>query len=923
MKLRSFHQLFWVVMLILAIPFAAYAVNGKIVGKVTDARTGDPLPGTNIFIEGTSMGAAADQSGKYVIYNVPPGKYTLRASFIGYDEAKKTVTVSAGAEVRADFKLSMRVISGASITILADRATRETPVAFTNVSKLEMEARLGSRDIPLVLNTTPSVYATPQGGGAGDARINVRGFNQRNVAIMINGVPVNDMENGWLYWSNWDGVADATSSIQVQRGLSAVNLATPSIGGTMNVITTPTALEKGVAVKQEFGSGNFLKSTIIANSGMINGKYAFSAAIVRKTGDGIIDKTWTDAWAYYFAASYQMDPNNRVELYAVGAPQRHGQNLYKQNIAVYSKEFAQNLDDYDPAAFDKFREKGRTFNQNWAPVSSSYKGKQFWVGKSHDRYDPNFINERENFYHKPLVNLNWYSKLSDRLNLFSTIYYSGGQGGGTGTFGTLVRNSADGPFDPRTGKFYYFASPWQWNWDATIAINRDSTHAWIDKKEYNKEKGQSLGILRNSRNNQWTIGAISKATYKVNENLVTNFGIDWRKAEIEHFREVRDLLGGTYYFADHSDFWTPEEKKRKLGDKLDYYFTNTVDWLGGYGQGEYKKGPISAYGMVGYSVIKYSHTNHFRMDENGDELFVATDWIGGGQAKGGASYRIREDFRIFGNVGFVSRVPIFDNVINDRTATKAENPKNEKFTSIEGGVDYAALGGKLALKANLYYTLWTDRARSVGVINPDGSEGIIFIGGLDEQHAGFELEVAYEPIPLIRLDGSVSIGNWKFVDDVSAVYKDYTHGGAEDVSYNLYVKNLKVGDAPQTQFALVGTLRPVHGFQAQVVFRHYMQNYSNWDPFTRTDPDDRTQSWQAPDYNVLDFHAKYDLPFTFSGMHIQFFGHVFNVLDELYIQDATDNSRYNAFGEKKHAADDAEVFFGLPRYFNVGFKLSF
>ena len=61
----------------------------------------------------------------------------------------------------------------------------------------------------MVLNTTPSVYATQQGGGGGDARINVRGFNQRNVAVMINGVPQNDMENGWVYWSNWDGVADA------------------------------------------------------------------------------------------------------------------------------------------------------------------------------------------------------------------------------------------------------------------------------------------------------------------------------------------------------------------------------------------------------------------------------------------------------------------------------------------------------------------------------------------------------------------------------------------------------------------------------------------------------------------------------------------------------------------------------------------
>ena len=75
----------------------------------------------------------------------------------------------------------------------------------------------------MILNTTPSVYATQQGGGAGDARINIRGFNQRNIAVMINGVPQNDMENGWVYWSNWDGVGTKAVLIQVQRGLSAVN----------------------------------------------------------------------------------------------------------------------------------------------------------------------------------------------------------------------------------------------------------------------------------------------------------------------------------------------------------------------------------------------------------------------------------------------------------------------------------------------------------------------------------------------------------------------------------------------------------------------------------------------------------------------------------------------------------------------------
>lgn len=95
-----------------------------------------------------------------------------------------------------------------------------------------------------------------QGGGAGDARTNVCGFSQNSLAVMINGVPVNEMDNGWVYRWNWDGLGDASTSIRLQRGLSAVNLATPSIGGTLNVMTDPSAMRPGFSCKQEAGLGS-------------------------------------------------------------------------------------------------------------------------------------------------------------------------------------------------------------------------------------------------------------------------------------------------------------------------------------------------------------------------------------------------------------------------------------------------------------------------------------------------------------------------------------------------------------------------------------------------------------------------------------------------------------------------------------------
>ena len=306
-----------------------------------------PLVGANIVVDGTDLGATSSDDGSYIIVlEGGTGTYSITASYIGYSSVSREIVVGEE-NVGVDFTLVIDALAMSALEVLASRADEKTPVAYTTVSKADMEVRLGSQDIPMALNTTPSVYATQQGGGAGDARINVRGFNQRNVAVMINGVPQNDMENGWVYWSNWDGVADAAHSIQMQRGLSAVNLATPSIGGTMNIITDPASHEKGGKYKQEVGAGGFLKSTINYNSGLIGEKLALSGTIVRKTGDGGIDKTWTDAWAYYFGGSYQMNDANRFELYAIGAPQRHGHNLYKQNVMAYDQEFAKEVADYD------------------------------------------------------------------------------------------------------------------------------------------------------------------------------------------------------------------------------------------------------------------------------------------------------------------------------------------------------------------------------------------------------------------------------------------------------------------------------------------------------------------------------------------------------------------------------------------------
>ena len=133
---------------------------------------------------------------------------------------------------------------------------------------------------------------------------------------------------------------------------------------------------------------------------------------------------------------------------------------------------------------------------------------------------------------------------------------------------------------------------------------------------------------------------------------------------------------------------------------------------------------------------------------------------------------------------------------------------------------------------------------------------------------------------------------------------------------------------PQANLALGITLTPIDGASLAFNYKYYDKHYADWDPTSReysdgTDPNDldRGSSWNAPAYGVLDIHGSYDLPFELGPAKPSLYLHVFNALDEVYIQDATDNSAYNSWGQPWHGPDDAEVFFGLPMSFNIGISI--
>ncbi|RLD67459.1 MAG: hypothetical protein DRI84_02335, partial [Bacteroidetes bacterium] len=500
------------VMVLLFLSSFGFAQKGVVSGVVTDESSGESLIGVNIMYA-PGKGVVTDMNGKFSI-ELPYGNYTFKFSYVGYNEVEQQVVLK-----KASLKLKLKLVNTTleTVDIVADIAkARETPVAFSTIQPKQLEEELASQDLPMILNSTPGVYATQQGGGDGDARINIRGFNQRNIAVMLDGVPVNDMENGWVYWSNWFGLDIVTRSIQVQRGLGASKLALPSVGGTMNIITKGIDSKRNIKLKQEAGSDGFLRTSLGITTGQMKNGWGITFAGSYKQGNGWVDETWTKGYFYYLRIDKKLG-NHLLSFSTMGAPQEHGQRSYKKPIYSYDTDYAteQGIDpkDYLVGAPTNL---GLRYNGHWGRLERwNYLSRSAGVNESEE-----IINEKQNFYYKPMYTLRDFWNINEKTYMSTIAYLSMGDGGGTGLTHTT------NPLPDGTTNF-------QSIYDGNVAgaANGKST----------------LDILRASMNNHFWVGLLNTTDYKINKNWKFSGGIDLRYYKGEHYRVADDMLGANRY----------------------------------------------------------------------------------------------------------------------------------------------------------------------------------------------------------------------------------------------------------------------------------------------------------------------------------------------------------------------------------------
>ena len=895
----------------LTMAFSLFAEAQKVTGTVQDAKTGELLIGVSVVEAGTSNGIVTDLDGNFTLTVSENAK--LQLSYVGY----QTLEINAPKGDQGVVKMEPETLTLEDVTITGQLArTQTTPVAVSQVTALEIEERIAGQEFPEVLKNTPGVHANGQGGGWGDSEIWMRGFDNTNVATMINGVPMNDMEGGTVYWSNWQGLSDVTSVMQTQRGMGASKLAAPSVGGTINIVTRGIDAKKGGTISYAMGNNGYNKVLFSVSTGLMKNGWAITVMGSRTWGDGYIQGTGFQGYSYFANISKRINESHQLSLSGFGAPQWHWTRPSGSSGALTLAEWNR-VAQYMPSGMDR-----RQYNPSYG------------IGKDGKQTGANY-----NQYHKPQISLNHIWQIDDNSSLSTTAYVSIGRG-----FGRTAENGYNSAYA------YSDLTRGAYNGEVTTTFRDPVTgmfdYAMVQEINAASEYGSELVLCENRNYHNW-VGLVSTYDKKWFDCLELTAGVDVRWYQGIHQAVISDLFGGSYYIDATRGSVLPANnpkandmnwvtEKLGVGDVVYRDYTGTIVQEGVFGSLEYSKNNLSAF--VNASV---SLNHNWRQDRYYYDNVMARDSIVriGGTIKGGINYKFAKWHNVFLNAGFISRAPKYQAIYMSVSTSNAINneAKNEKIASVELG--YGFENQYASIHVNGYFTEWMDKTMTKygNLSDPDQTQFYMNMTGVNARHMGLEFEAKARPTKWLELSAMVSVGDWKWDSDsvIGRAYDEHgfamtadgkrTEIGAEDHAWaKINMKGIHVGGQAQTTANFGVIFKPFKGFRIGGEYTLYDRNYSYYS-FSGSNLNlgkemNIVEPYRCPLGGSLDLRASYS--FDMGPLRATLAGNVTNVLNQYYIEKAwSANTATQTVSE--NTKDNIYFFYNKGRQWNIRLKLQF
>ena len=283
------------------------------------------------------------------------------------------------------------------VQVVAIRATKKTPMAFTNMNQAELKAVNFGKDVPYLLSLTPSVTMTSDAGnGIGYTSLRVRGTDPSRINITANGIPMNDAESSTVFWVNMGDFASSVQSMQIQRGVGTSTNGAGAFGATLNMQTENIGMQPYAGFDFSGGSYYSHKETLRFGTGLLSGHWGLQGRLSNIGSKGYLDRASTKLNSYFLQAGWFGD-NTVVKFITWNGEE---QTYHAWN---YTSKYEQSL-------------YGRTYNSCGV------------MGYDNNGNPNSYYKDQTDNYHQQNYQLIWNQRITGELSSNVGLHYTKGQG---------------------------------------------------------------------------------------------------------------------------------------------------------------------------------------------------------------------------------------------------------------------------------------------------------------------------------------------------------------------------------------------------------------------------------------------------------------------------------------------------------------
>ena len=898
-------------MVLLFVGFNASLTHAQTLnGKIFNDLDGSAVIGAEVSLGSEHLSAMTNAIGKYIINDIPPGNYTLTVS------GEKIQTIEIPVEMKeSPIRLDVGVKG-----ITTKVATGASTIGVIEIEDLSNDAEQGQAEYSSLLTAGRDQFDNAAAYNLSNGRFRPRGLLNEYSDTYINGMFMNDLDDGRVGWGLWGGLNDVFRARDAKSGMQQVDYAFGNIGGTTNVDLRASSQWKQLKAVYTIGNRSYANRVMLTyGTGMMDNGWAVSLSGSRRWGDqGFIKGTHYDSYSYFLSVDRKLGDHQTLNLVVLGAPTVRGRSTASVQEA------------YDLAG-------SNFYNPLWGYQNGEVR------------------NSREYRINQPIAMLRHDWNINGKTNLSTTF------GMQTGTFGS-TRLEWFNASDPRPD--YYRKLPsfalsqdledqltqvyqdnpdlLQINWDNLYQANYARRNNPItiedvdgipgnnvtgglaaytlDEQRFDTKKYSVNSVLQTSLTDRIELQSGAYYLYESTENYVilddllgAEFSVDW-----DDFA-IRELPGDEN--ARQNDVNRPNRIVRE-GDRYGFDYNINTTKVGLWSQANFVLPQFDFYVGGNFSRTSFYRDGKVRDGNFPDNSFgkSETQVFNNFGLKGGATYKINGRNYLYANGQIATRAPYSRFAYLSPRARHDVIPtlQSEKIRAIEAGysVKYSNIKGRITA----YQIQLRDQVTNAPLyFDLSNSFGNFVQKKIDKTHQGIEMGFEANLNQVWSVTGAAAIGAYHFDNRPLATLTRDNDGEILIANETIYSKNYRVPGLPQQAFTGGLNFNKNYWF-ANINANFFRKIFIDFFPLRRTesavlglDPVEDEALWSA----ILD-QEEVDPQFT-----LDFFGGKSWKIDDYFlavnvsIGNILNNTSFitGGFEQFRFDFEDRDVTRFEPRYF--------